>query len=815
MYTFYGSFAYHFTKIPVTPGMSFRILAIASAFFIVLFSSCAVRIIKNVPENKPYLIENSFDIKGGNFNVLEKEAVIKRLETQLDDSAVVKIKSPLFFLDIIKKPIAFDTGYAGISARSMEGSMYALGYYNAIATYNADTTDGKKVKVKYTLTAGKQTLIDTMSYRMVVPNLQDLATSDPGARILKKDLPITKAGVLGEINRLVDTFRNNGYYKFTAAELKLRGDTTIAALTQLSNDPFEQLELLAQAQAQRDSPTIKLQMVVVPPEDSSRLQTYSIKDIYVLEDYRPGDDFFDTTKIKQLITRRGKLILRFHEKYIRNGFLLKNIAMRPGDLYNQKDYYQTITNLSRAGIWQSVNVKTEEADSNRLNMILELIPGKKFGFETSLELSYSATSVSSNPLGANLFGVAVNVSLTNRNIGRQAIRMTHGIRAGIEFNSGTGRPKGAGIVNSDELTYTNSVVFPGKVRLLEIGALKNKPGESFIATRASVVNRFSLFNLYTFSINLGTTYELAKNKKLTLRPFNAELIYINKSDSFNKIVAANPFLRYSYTNSFILGMSASYSSIYNNLRHPLSLNKERTFRANIEESGFSPIGLIPIVNKHKSRYVKGDVEYKYKVQYRNTAFVFRAFAGIGLPRDTSLPFFKQFFGGGSNSMRGWPIRGIGRGSQPRAPFGTIFNDRTGDIQLETNLEYRYDIARIIPNTLTLRGAVFADIGNIWNVKSSTPGIKDPAQFKFKELYRELGMNVGTGFRLDFNYVVVRVDLGFRVKRPELADTNAGWKLPPLQFGDVFQKLFTRGANDENRRWRYENFNLTFGIGYPF
>ena len=765
--------------------MSFRLLSAITAFFLFIFSSCAVRIIKNAPK-APYLVENSFDLKGGKFNVLEKEAVVNRLETQLDDSAVVKIKSPLFFLDIIKKPIAFDTSYASKSAANMEASMYALGYYNALATYRADTADGKKVSVKYTLEAGKLTLIDTMAYRMGMPDLQLLATKNKEDRILEKDRPITKAAVLGEINRLVDTFRNNGYYKFTAAELKLRGDTTIAALTELSNDPFEQLALLAEAQAQRDSPTIKLQMVVVPPEDSSKLQKYTIKDIYVLEDYRPGDDINDTLNIRQRVTRRGGLTLRFHEKYIRNPFLLRSIPMRPGDLYNQKDYYSSISNLSRAAIWQSVNIKTEEADSNRLNMIVELIPGKKFGFETSLEVSYSATSASSNPLGANLFGISANVSLTNRNIAKQAIRMTHGLRAGIELNSGTGRSTGSNLINSDEFTYTNSIVFPGRVPILKIKLLRNKTGESFITSRASVVNRLSLFDLSSFSINLGTTYDLGSNRKLTLRPFNAELNYLNKSDSFKTIIANNPFLRYSYTTSFILGMSASYSSIYNNPRHPLSLNKERTFRANIEESGLSPLGLLPILNKYKSTYLKTDVEYKYKVDFRTTAFVYRAFLGVGIPRDSSLPFFKQYFGGGSNSMRAWPIRGIGRGSQPRAPFGTIFNDRTGDIQFETNIEYRYDIARIIPNTLTLRGAVFTDIGNVWNMKNSTPGSDDPAQFKFKNLYKELGMAVGTGFRLDFNYVVVRVDLGFRVKRPELSETNAGWKLPPLQFGDVFQ-----------------------------
>ena len=199
--------------------------------------------------------------------------------------------------------------------------------------------------------------------------------------------------------------------------------------------------------------------------------------------------------------------------------------------------------------------------------------------------------------------------------------------------------------------------------------------------------------------------------------------------------------------------------------------------------------------------------------------MFRLFGGIGIAskKDTTLPFFKQYYGGGSNSMRGWPIRGIGRGSQPLAPYGTNkFNDRTGDIQLEGNIEFRHDLVQIIPNSIMLKGAFFVDAGNIWNLRNSKPGGgTDSAQFKLKNLWKELGINSGYGFRLDFNYFLIRFDFGFRFKRPELSYINDGWKIPSLGFNDIFQKFFTKGVNDEYRKWRYENFNFTIGINYPF
>jgi hypothetical protein len=128
----------------------------------------------------------------------------------------------------------------------------------------------------------------------------------------------------------------------------------------------------------------------------------------------------------------------------------------------------------------------------------------------------------------------------------------------------------------------------------------------------------------------------------------------------------------------------------------------------------------------------------------------------------------------------------------------------------------FDIANIIPNTMILRGAIFSDIGNIWNLRNTKlDGSTDSAQFQLKNLYSQTGVSAGTGLRLDFNYFVLRLDFGFRFKRPELYYINDGWKAPDIGFDDAFKKIFTRGTNSEYRQWRYENFNFTIGIGYSF
>lgn len=849
-----------------SPQAGFSVTRQLKIYFVLLslFSSCTI--VKKAPKDRPYVGKSSFEVKGGNFTKIEKAAIIQRLNNQLDDSATTTTKDVLFFRHVIQRPPAYDSAYSGISSRNMKASLFHIGYYNPTVTYRADTGKslrtrvrflgipvgikkiGRKTDVLYTVDVGKRTMIDTVSYRLRKGDLQELAVRNSDNSPLRQDDPITKTAVLSEMSRLVDTFRNNGYYKFTAAELKVRGDTTIAALTASSDDPFEQLRLLAEAQLLKDSPKIKLAVVLNMPDDTTKLNQYRVNDIYVLQDYQPGDDINDKINIterrtgdtskmtasqlkrrlknirrnpRSTVQRGGSdFILRYHKPYIRTSFLSRNITLRKDSIFRQDEYYKTLTNLSRAGVWQSVNIQTVEVgDSNKVNLIMELVPVKKFGFEAALEASYSATSNTNSALGGNLFGVSMNFSLVNRNIGREAIKMTHSVRAGVELNNNA-RSKGTQLINSNELSYTNSVIFPKLLTpIRRFNRMRLQAAESFINTSFSYNNRLNLFSLQSVNISHGYTWNNKKQRKWQFRPFNAEFSYLfNRTDSFNKILDDNPFLRYSYNTSFVVGMGASYSSIYNNPIHIFSISKQRAFKANIEESGLT-WGALPVLNKYKNRYIKMDAEYKYTVNYAKTTLAFRLYAGVGIPLfgDSALPFFKQYFGGGSNSMRGWPVRGIGRGGQKLAGYRSgQFNDRTGDMQLEGNVEYRYDIARIIPNSLTLRGALFIDAGNIWNLRNTVPGSGlDSAQFKFSNLYRQLGVSAGTGFRLDFNYFVLRFDFGFRFKRPELSYINNGWKLPPLGFDDFFKKMFASGPDYIYRKWRYENFNLTIGIGVPF
>ncbi|MDQ6755589.1 MAG: outer membrane protein assembly factor [Bacteroidota bacterium] len=804
-----------------------KIIPVSFIFFaaaILSFQSCIV--VRKYQKNKPFVYNNIINLKIDDVTPDEKIIIKSRLSTQLDDSSKVRIKDVVFLLHYIDRPPVFDTVSARASADNMRISMINLGYYSAKTFYKYFIDSAKKQQLKVTTTydvdAGKRTLIDTFAYLIDKPELQQLALQTKNESALQKNAPVTKAAVTQESNRLVDLYRNNGYYKFTTEELRVTGDTSIQSLTTVSEDPFETLQLLAEANEKRNKPTIRLGLHLNKFADSTRLNKFYINNIYILPDYVPGDVYTDTS-LKENIA--GKYIIRYHKKLFRNALLTNNIYIKKGEMYRQDDYFKTLNSLYKLGVWESPGIDImERKDTNLLDLVIKLTPVKKYGFEGDIELSYSANSSTSNTISTtnsgNLLGISGNVSILNRNVNKDAIRMTNAVRAGVELNTSK-HNNGGSLINSNEISYNNTVLFPKFIFLFK--SLNNKKyliKQSFINTNVSLIKRIDFFNQQIFSVAHGYNYTktLNHNKTFTLFNFDFRRIY-NTTSRFEHTLDTFPFLKYSFNTALVMGSSFRYVSHYTNPKYP---QRSTNFKFNVEESGLGWGQLRDLLSKggkknfltnYLKQFIKTDVEYAYTLSHPKSAVVFHLFAGVGIPlsrADTTLPFFKQYFGGGPNSMRGWPVRGIGIGGQPLAPYSSrLFNDRTGDIQLEGNAEYRYNIAPLFSNAVFLKGAFFVDAGNIWNYKNSKPdGSLDSAQFKFANLYKQLGVSAGTGFRLDFSYFLIRFDLGFRFKRPDIT-VNDGWQIPNINLKNLF------GTNEANRRWRYENFNFTIGIDYPF
>lgn len=816
-------------------------------FFLLFAVSCKV-----LP-TKPYLAKPAEIVftadTESKLSKKEKTALRTRLFAVQDDSVKVTIKDHWFFIHTLVNPIVYDTAYSKSSARNMEASLRHLGYYKAKVTdtayfktrrpypFNIFKKSKKvtEVNLKYTVNTDIATRIESFNYKLKDSALQAIAINSKEKSFVKVQKPVTKTAILSEIARLVDSFRNNGYYKFTASELRMRGDSSISALTNISDDPIEQLEALIEAQKKKDSPTIKLALVIVRPEDSTKLNKYTINKIYIISDFRQGDNVAYTKNF--YYKKSNEFIHYFHNPVFKTALLERNLTLKKGDVFRQNDFYTSINNLTKLGVWQNVNIRLVEnidsINSNKLDIIVELSPAKKLTPSLTLDINYSAAgNNNTGGIAGNLFGTSLNFSVENKNLAKEAIKMAHNFRFGIEFRN---RKRSAinNPIQSNEISYSNDINIPRffypefldprklfyRINSPKSAALKYRSDkkETFVNTNFSYSNRLDYFNLQNIGLAYGYRSKNAKNNIFTFKLLNVEYSNLyNKSDTFINQLNRNPFLKYSYNTAFVLGSALSYTSTKNFKIKPNNHVREGIFKISVEESGLG--WDLFIKNENLKKYVKLDIEYKYNLAINKKRSInFRGFGGFGKPSgdNEALPFFKQFAAGGSSSMRGWPIRGIGRGGQALAPFTSIqsFNDRTGDIQLEFNLELRHFITKIYTELITLKGAFFVDAGNIWNYKESYDqfGVSQNTRFNFDKLGKQFGVSAGYGLRFDLTYLVLRTDFGFRFKRPETSNINNGWKAPDISFDDIFQKIISKKYRD----WRYENFNFSFGINYPF
>ncbi|MDP4284266.1 MAG: BamA/TamA family outer membrane protein [Bacteroidota bacterium] len=781
--------------------------------------------LRKYQKNIPFVFKNNISLTASGASKDEKVIIKSKLNTQLDDSAKVNIVDKFFFLHYITTPPVFDTNAVFQSASNMRTSLMNIGYYDPEITYSFDTVvkkEGvqKRVIINYDVVTGKRTLVDTLAFLFDKPELERLAISTKKESPLQPNTPVTKSAIQSETNRLANLYRNHGYYKFTVDEIRVTGDTSIEALTSVSEDPFEQLRLLAEANEKRDKPTIRLGFQLNNSPDSTNLQKYYINNIYILPDYIPGERYTDSSL---QVHAFENFISEYHRKRFRTSLLRSGLSMKKGDEFRQKDYFKTMNDFYKLGVWESPTIDIiEKKDTNLLDMVVKLIPLKRYGFEGNIELSYSANNATNNlsATTGNLLGVSGNLSVTDRNLAKSAIRMTNAIKVGAEFNTSHRNSFGT-FVNSNEITYSNSLLFPKFIFPFKVWNQQNLlTKQSFINSNISLINRVDFFNQQIFNTAYGFNWTNNEKHLWSFKPFNFDYRRLyNRSASFDSTLNANPFLRYSFNTALVMGSSLSYNEVRSNPKKP---NRVRTIKANLEESGL-PYGILKLkgktsqngnfFNKYLKEFIKIDGEYTYTINHPKSAIAFRAFAGIGIPiskSDTTLPFFKQYFGGGPNSMRAWPVRGIGLGGQTLAAYNNkLFNDRTGDIQLEGNAEYRFNVAPLFSNAVLFKMALFTDIGNIWDFKNTRPdGAYDTTQFKFQNIYKQLGVASGVGFRFDFAYFLLRFDVGFRFKRPDISK-NDGWQIPDVNFKNLF------GTSDANRQWRYENFNATIGIDYPF
>lgn len=771
-----------------------------------LLNACAdvkKALVHEYPKQSAFVFENKIIIKGAeNKNILH--SLNNDLSNYWDDSLKAKRIRQFGIFSTLVQPVRFQPERLDRTIQYMQTYLATKGYHHPTLNpiIKGDTVKNEwRIHLTMEIKLNKKTLIDTVTYQLNDVQLQKIALQNTKTAYLKKGAAYSNESINNELDRLVELFRSNGYYYFTKEKIFAEVDTMNKALMQLSLDPLGQMNQVKTASIKEsENPSWKVSFQLRNTNTSITKQ-YPIGQQIFYSDLKLSDnpDSILTTGLANQV-KTESIIHQFNQPKFKTHLFEEQSIIKKGNLFNERLFYQTLNNYSSLGAWQQIDARTTvQNDSVYLHYFL--VPSLRRSYTLDLEGSKNTSQ-----LGAgNLLGLSTNLTYRDKNVQKKSIPSITSLRAGVELN----------LNNSDQnLTQTllwsvsHTYSFPNLlVPFVPKKTTYTNNARTNFSLNSSYIDRLNYYQLKSFTTNWG--YEWKKNKNNSdhiwiYKPINVELYKLTKFSKLDSLLISNPFLRSSFNEGNVISQTINYIHTGASKSNP---NHNNYLRIGIEEAG----GLLGLSNNLKGqiyRYIKVELELRklYKFDYTELAWRFMGGWSNNYNKDPllggQLPFFKQFTAGGPYSMRAWGLRQLGLGSS-RFYDTTAKSqnfDRFGDMQLETNFEYRFPLFQF--GSYKIGSAVFTDIGNIWNTRDTN---LDPAAgFKLEHLYKDLAIGVGTGLRLDFNYFIIRIDYAMKLKDPTRL-YNDGW------------------LNAQNIKWtevkpngvRVNNYAWQFGIGLPF
>ena len=750
--------------------------------------------------NTKYLKEGEMLYTGAEVKI-ENDSLSKKskkaLKSELEDNLTPKpnssflgLRPKLFFYNIAKEPkkekgfnywLKYKIGEKPVLLSDVDREFnkdiivnYSenKGYFNAKATYDT-VSNNKKAQVIYTLRPGNQYLINKVKFQNdSIPVTEEIVkVSDK--TLLKEGNPFDLGVIKSERERIDNQLKQKGFYYFHPDNLIIQADSTVTKnhKVELNVKLKENTPDLAKQQFTIDK------VIVFPnynirdvkdgkyniPMDSDSLAKYAHDDIYVIDPEQ---------KFKPKIFDRA-------------------LYFKKGDLYNRADHNLTLNRLINLGVFKFV--KNEFVVSDSLNHKFDA-----YYLLTPRQIQSLRLEALGRTNSANYAGSELNLNWTHRNLFRGAEQFKASVYGAFDVQ--IGGPKDA--KNLFRAGANAQLSIPRIVAPFRFNSSSAFVPRTNISIGYEFQNRTEYYTLNTFSGSFGYLWKENVRKEHDLKiidityvtPANVTPLYDSisaKSQALQRVVQKQlifgPTYSYTYTNT----MLPKKNTIYYKGTLDLAGNLTGLFSgANVKDGKQKSIFGVPF-----SQYAKMEHDFRFYHKLGDkSSFASRFIGGIAYPYGNSdnIPFSKQFFSGGSNSIRAFRARTLGPGSfDPRTIKQGYYFDQSGDIKLELNAEYRANIYKF------LNVAFFADAGNIWLVNDDIqrPGAKFSSDF-----LSEIAVGAGFGLRLDFSILILRLDLAmpFRVPYYEKGDR---WTFDKINFG--------------NSSWRRDNLILNIAIGYPF
>lgn len=698
----------------------------------------------------------------------------------------------------LQAPVIFDSSKAAESAARMVSYLNNQGYFYATATYKADIK-AQKADVTYQVNTGKNFVIRKILYDIPDTAIAKIVKDGENLSLLKVNDAYKAGNLRDERERLTRMIRDAGYYKFNRDLVSFTVDTLNKSLFLDPLNPFESMPTVLSAD---QKPTMDIEVSIRQPEDSASdlTKVFYLNKIYAFPDFKLQDNVNDTTFHT---TESRHLLVKYHENLIRPRVLTRAVQLRSNDKYSTTNYNNTVNRLYDLNLWQFVTVQFRESKDTvqKLDAFIQLTPRKKQELSANIDLTTSSDY---------FIGSGVSLGYRHFNVNRAANELHVTLKGGVEVVRNASRFD----MQATEYGINADFILPRFITPFRVRQSNRSTAKTRISAGFNNLRRIDKFNIRNVTGAFGYEWNESIYKRWTVKPFTLNYVGVVLTPGFkDTVVDPNPYLRRSFEPAFIGGEAISYTFANNDIFHK---RQNSYFRATFEESGMwlkGVNGLIHVISSRSenletlarvniSQFVRGEVDYRHYWNYNRSSVATRAYAGLGIPYGQSdvLPYIRQFTAGGPNSIRAWRLRTLGPGSYTdTSSIAAIFPDQTGDLKLEGNVEYRFDVLRLFGGTINLKGATFLDFGNIWMLKKDT--LRPGAEFQIKNLYKQLAIGTGLGARLDFSYFVIRFDWGIPLKKPYPTQNNSGWYIGEWALGDS--------------RWRRDNVIWNIAIGYPF
>lgn len=756
----------------------------------------------NYPKEQAFLYNNKIVLQDAPSRHRAKELTIA-LENYWDDSIKVRKIRQYGFFNTIIKPQTYQPERMDRTIQYMANYLATEGYHHAKFTPIVKT-DTVKNEWRITLTMqielNKKTLLDTVTYQLSDPILQDIAIKNSNESYLKKGQAYAHEQVNNELDRLVALFREKGFYNFTKEKIFAEVDTIDASLMTLNLDPLSQINQINEAKARKNqNPNWKISFQLRNLSKGTTKQ-YPVGQQLFYSDMAALDNP-DTTLLNPPTFKDSlpNLIHLYSLPKFKTSLFKEQSFIQKGSLFNESHYYQTLNRLSGLGAWQQIDARTAIVNDS-IYLHYFLVPNRRRSINFDIEGSKNTAQIGSG----NLLGLSTNFTYRDKNVQKKAIPSITSLRFGVELNLNTDNNLTQTLLWNIGQTYS----FPNLILpFVKKEAKANQNIKTNFSLYSAYMDRLNYYQLKSFTTNWGYEWKKIKNGKehvISYRPLNIELYQLNKFSKLDSLLILNPFLRSSFNEGNIVSQTIQYTNIGASSKNA---HQQHYLRLGIEEAG----GLLGLSSKFSEdfyRYIKLEAEYRSTYQYTNTEIAWRLMGGWGNNYSNhnklsgQLPFFKQFTAGGPYSMRAWGLRQLGLGSSKFYDTSAQKQnfDRFGDLQLEANFEYRFTLLQL--GSYKIGSAVFADMGNIWNTRDL--GNDTKAGFKLDRLFQDLAIGIGTGLRLDFDYFIIRIDYSMKLKDPTRLSNNGWLDMNNLKWTEV-----------KPNGLRVNNYAWQFGIGLPF